>query len=217
MFGFAVHCFCQDIVRDYVMSSKPEEARRGMNRRLVELWRSRRPTGGWDIESRESVPQYITRTATHHISGAWDTDWSKDDQALEWLSDFVNGKQDAIPIFAAQVLGVERSAEMAKAAEHAKDWWLASLRWSASAMSQHILGSYVLSLPVMVESARTLEKLEGSEERYQLELSVLFKALFSYSQAIDVPGYAGRVLQAFQAIGSAVDPTTELRMVHFTE
>lgn len=199
------------------MSSKSEEARRGMNRRLVELWRSRRPPGGWNIESRESVPQYITRAAPHHIAGAWESDWSKDDQALEWLSDFVDGKQDAIPIFAAQALGVERSAEMAKAAEDAEDWWLASLRWSASAMSQHVLGSYVLSLPVMVESARTLEQVEDSEQKYQLELSVLFKALFSYSRDIDVPGYAGRVLQAVQAMGSAVDSTTELQMVHFTE
>ena len=117
------------------MSSKSEEARRGMNKRLVEQWRSRRPPGGWDIESRESVPQYIAQAAPHHISGAWETDWSKDVQAMEWLSDFVDGKQDAIPVFAAQVLGLERSAELAKAAESGEDWWLASLIWSGLAVT----------------------------------------------------------------------------------
>lgn len=200
------------------MSSKSEAAQRGMNKRLVELWRSHRPPGGWDYtESRESVPQYIARAATHHISGAWETDWKQDEQAIKWLSDFVDGEQDAIPVFTAQALGVERSAELAKDAESAEDWWLASLRWSASALSEHVLGAYKLSLPVMVESARTLEQVEAREEKNKLELSVLFKALFSYSQNIDVPGYAGRLLQAVQAMGSAVDPKTLLRTVHFTE
>ena len=69
-----------DIVMDFVVASKSDEARRGMNRRLVELWRSRRPPGGWDPESRESVPQYITLTAVHHINGAWESDWSRRDR-----------------------------------------------------------------------------------------------------------------------------------------
>ena len=208
---------CADIVRDYVVSSKSEEARRGMNKRLVELWRTRRPPGGWNIESRESVPQYIAQNAPHHISGAWETDWSKDVQAMEWLSDFVDGKQDAIPVFAAQVLGLERSAELAKAAESGEDWWLASLIWSASAQSQHTLGSYKLSLPVMVESARTLEQVVAREDKNQLELSVLSTALFSHSQEIDVPNYQRRVLQAFQAVGSAVDATFALKIIHLID
>eukprot|EP01046_Picozoa_sp_COSAG06_P037119 COSAG06_NODE_4158_length_4512_cov_4.141400_3_plen_109_part_00 len=52
-----------------------------------------------------------------------------------WLSDLADGKQDAIPVFAAQAFGPERVSDLAKAAEAAEDWWLASLRWSASALS----------------------------------------------------------------------------------
>lgn len=188
-----------------------------MNKRLVELWRSRRPPGGWDIESMESVPRYIARAATHHISGAWETNWSKDEQAIEWLSDFVDGKQDAIPVFAAQALGAERSAKLAKAAESAKDWWIASLRWSASAFSEHVLGSYKLSLPVFVESARTLEQVDAKEEKNQLELTVLLKALLSYARDIDTAGYTGRVLQVVQAAGSKLEPITVLKVIHVTE
>jgi hypothetical protein len=52
-----------------------------------------------------------------------------------WLSDLADGKQDAIPVFTAQAFGPERVSDLAKAAEAAEDWWLASLRWSASALS----------------------------------------------------------------------------------
>eukprot|EP01045_Picozoa_sp_COSAG04_P015045 COSAG04_NODE_1165_length_7994_cov_50.104370_3_plen_574_part_00 len=205
-----------DIVMDFVISSKSDEVR-GMNRRLVELWRSRRPSGGWDVESKESVPQYITLAAVHHISGAWETDWSKDEQAIEWLADFVDGKQDAIPVFAAQALGTERVAELAKAAESAEDWWRASLRWSASALSEHSLGGYPKSMHLLQESGRTLERVEEGKEKNRLELTVLFKALQSFSQDIDVAGYTTRVQQAADAAGDAVDSITNMNVVLFTE
>ena len=188
-----------------------------MNRRLVELWRSRRPPGGFSVESKDSMPQYLAQAGVNHISGAWETDWLNDAQAIEWLSDFPGGKQDLIPVLAAQALGAERTAELAKAAESAGDWWLASLRWSASAESQHILGSYRLSLPLMVESARTLEHVDAREEKDQLELRVLFQALFSYMQSIDVAGYSARMFKVVEAMGSAVDSLTLLRAIHFVD
>ena len=206
-----------DIVMDFVVSSKSDEARRGMNRRLVELWRSRRPPGGWDVESKESVPQYITLTAVHHISSAWEMDWSEDEQAIEWMSDFVDGKQDAIPLSAAQALGAGHAAELATAAESVEDWWLASLRWSASALSEHRLGSYPKSLPLLQESGRTLERAEANKAKNQLELSVLFKALQSFSMNIDVVGYTARVQQIVEAEGEAVDILMAMKTVHFTE
>ena len=202
-----------DIVMDFVTGAKSDEARRGMTRRLVDLWRSRRPLGGWDVESSESVPQYITLTAVHHISGAWETDWSKDEGAIAWLSDFVDGKQDAIPVFAAQALGPDRAAELAKAAESAEDWWLASLRWSASAVSEHRRGGYAKSLPLLQESAKTLERVEAEKTRNQLETSVLIKALQSYSQEIDIPGYTTRIEQNPEA----VDIFAMTNFVQYTE
>ena len=124
-------------MRDFLAASKSDDEQRGMHRRLVELWRSRRPAGGWDVESGESVARYISVAGVHHIGGARGPSAkpSSDDGdvAVEWLSDFVAGKQDAIPIFTARVLGAERVSQLAEAAEEAGEWWLASLRWSASA------------------------------------------------------------------------------------
>jgi len=153
----------------------------------------------------------------HHINGGWESDWSKDEQAISWLSDFVDDKQDAVPVFAAQALGPERVAELAKAAEAAEDWWLASLRWSASALSEHRLGGNTKSLPLLVEGARTLEQVNTNKAKNQLELSVVFMALFSYSQDIDVPGYTARVQKVVEAEGSAADSTKVLQTVHFAE
>ena len=105
--------------------SKSDDERRGMHRRLVELWRSRRPAGGWSAESGESVGRYISVAGVHHIGGARGPSAtlrkgdSTEDVVVEWLSDFVDGKQDAIPVFTARVLGAERVVQLAKAAEGA--------------------------------------------------------------------------------------------------
>jgi hypothetical protein len=167
-----------DLVRDYVVSSKTDEERRAMNRRLVNLWRARRPSGGgWNIDSKESVPQYIAVTAVHHIGAAWQPDWSADAEAIDWLSDFVDGTQDSIPVLASEALGLERASELAKAAETAEDWWLASLRWSALALSEHRLGAHGRSLPVLQASASALERVEAGKAKNVLEMSVLLLSL----------------------------------------
>ena len=146
-----------DIVMDFVVASKPDEELRGMNGRLVELWRQRRPVGGWEVDSRESVPLYIATAGVQHISGA------PEESCIEWLSDFAEGIQDAIPIFASEALGVTRATELARAAEVAGDWWRASLRWSASALSEHRIGYYKRSLPLLTCCAKALDHVDIAE------------------------------------------------------
>jgi hypothetical protein len=206
-----------DLVRDFVVSNKSDEARRGMNRRLVDLWRSRRPPGGWDIEDQGSASQYISLTAVHHIKRAWKDAWQEDEVAIEWLSDFADRKQDAIPIFASQALGLERATQLAKAAEGVGDWWLASLRWSALALSEHHLGSYGRSLPLLQAGARALERVESQKAKHQLEMSVLFRTLQSFDAEIDAAGYTARLQKIIDAEPDAADILTMLAVVMFTE
>ncbi len=59
--------------------------------------------------------------------------------------------------------------------------------------------------------------MQEGQEKSQLEFTVLFKALWSYSQDIDVVGYTVRVQQAADAAGDAVDSITKLNVVSFTE
>ena len=70
---------------------------------------------------------------------------------------------------------------------------------------------------LLQESGRTLERVQEGKEKNRLELTVLFKALLSYSQDIDVVGYTMRVQQAADAAGDAVDSITNMNVVLFTE
>ena len=122
--------------------------------------------------------------AVHHIGAALDADWAQDKQVVAWLDDFADGTQDAIPVFAAQALGPEHVVELAKAAEDAEDWWLASLRWSASALSERRLG-WSHARPLFEASAKALQR-QGlfqctMTEKQQLEVSVLLALLSDFS------------------------------------
>ena len=205
-----------DMVRETLIKWKSDEAR-GMNRRLVELWRSRRPEkGGWPLQSTQKVPQYILQTAEHHINGAWETDWSKDEGAIEWLSDFTeDGKQDAIPVFAAKALGVAHTTELAKAAG---EWMRASLYFSASALSEQMQYAWAEStLQQIKAAAKMLERVESHKAKNQLEISVLLMALQSYDQDLDLPGYTTRLKEIFEDDPEAGDIFARLNFLQFTE
>ena len=216
-----------DIVKDFVVAAKSDGELRASNRRLVELWRSERPPGGWDVMGTESVSQYMAVAAAHHIRGAWSTDWSKDTSAINWLSDFVEGKQDAIPVCAADALGAEHVAQLAKMAEAAGDWWASSLRWSAAALAAHRVGGYGQSVPLSIASANALERVEPGrdtctqEEKDQLEMAVLLLPCQSYSAEILQGNYPSRLSQilerARQANPDAVDVTDALTILQFGE
>ena len=213
-----------DLVMDYVVAAKSDAERCGMNRRLVNLWRSRRPAGGWDIESQESVPSYIRLAAVHHINGARRSDcWSEDEEAIEWLSDFVDGKvQDAVPVFASEAIGPERVAQLAMAAEVAEDYWLASVRWAASALSEHRLGAHGRSLPLLQASAKALararaQKTQNQLEVNQLEMSVLLLALQSFDPSIDQVGYTARIQTVLEGYQEDFDVFALLALILFTE
>jgi len=157
--------------------------------------------------------------AVHHINGAWRSDsWSEDEGAIEWLSDLVDGKQDAIPVFASQALGPVRATELAKAAEDADDWWMASLRWSASALSEHHVGAHSRSLPLLQASAKALERVDVAHKaKNKLEMSVLFLALQSYSPTIDQAGYTARCARILHANAEDFDVEEVLAQILFTD
>lgn len=225
-----------DIVRDFVVSSKSEEARRATNCRLVELLRARRPPGGWDADATDSVSLYLSSAATLHIRGAWSPEWSKDEQAISWLEDFVDGKQDALPLFAAEALGAERATQLACAAEHECDWWVASLRWAALANAEHRRAGYAKSLPLLGKSAVAIERVQPvlaasrtpthansgkhhctAQEKGRLELSVLLMSLKSYNTDLDTQGYLSRLTSILDVDMEAADPFSLINVVQFTD
>jgi hypothetical protein len=213
-----------DIVKDFVVSQKSEEERRAMNRRLVELWRSKRPAGGWDVRldiGAASVSQYMSSAAVHHMRGALTADGSDDAIATEWLADF---PQDAIPVLAARALGPERSEKLAEDAEREGLWWVASLRWSAAAQSEHPIWGYARALPLFERGAAALARVEpgGSactqREKNQLEVEVLLKALQSYAvEPAATAGYNGRLQHVLETDPEAADILTRLNVVQFTD
>ena len=89
------------------------------------------------------------------------SDDSDGDVVVEWLSDSRTA-QDAIPVFTAQVLGLS-VPQLAEAAEEAGEWWLASLRWSASAFSS-ISQRECQSLPLLQSAAQALERWAAARE-----------------------------------------------------
>jgi hypothetical protein len=229
-----------DIVMDYLVASKPVEAHRGMNQRLVELWRQRRPVGGWKVTSRECVPLYIATAGVQHFRGA------PEESVIEWMGDFHEGRQDAIPVFASEALGVGPATELARAAEAAGDWWLAALRWSASALSEHRLGYYKKSLPLLINCSKALDHVdiaEGTESlhvgqlsagssgqssaqipgqrkailKHQLEIPVLCKALQSYDYDTMVNGpYTARLVHLTKVDAESTDIFTRMNAEQFT-
>eukprot|EP01052_Picozoa_sp_SAG31_P023688 SAG31_NODE_1969_length_6771_cov_17.211331_7_plen_1242_part_01 len=216
-----------DIVKDFVVSAKTEAEHRLVNRRLVELWRAERPPGGWDVPGTESVSLYMEVAAAHHMRGAWNLDWLNDGVAIGWLADFVGGKQDAIPVFAADALGIERVSQLARRAEAARDWWNSSLYWSAAALAAHRVGGYSLSVPLSISSANALEHLDPSrdactqQQKDQLEMSVLILPLQSYSADVLDLNLVPRLVQilerAKRSNSDAVDITNQLVVLQFGE
>jgi hypothetical protein len=216
-----------DIMRDFVVAAKSDEQLRAANRRLVELWRAERPPGGWDMQGAEGVSQYMGVAAPHHIRGAWGVEWAEDAGAIAWLSDFVGGQQDAIPVHAADALGAAKVAQLAGAAEAAGDWWDAALRWSASALAAHQIGGHSRSLPLDEASANALERVRPGrdactqEDRDQLEMQVLVHSLQSYSPRPNELGFAPRLSATLERLGKAnpesVNVTNNLIVLQFAE
>jgi hypothetical protein len=79
------------------------------------------------------LAEYITKHLSYHIQLAWDDAWEEDVIAVRWLSAGVNGFLDVLPRAAGRVLGTDRCARLAAAAEAAGDFWLAAVRWAVVA------------------------------------------------------------------------------------
>jgi hypothetical protein len=211
-----------DIVMDFVRSEKSEEELRAANRRLVELLRSERPPGGWDLEGAESgsqISRYMMVAAAHHIRAASGPGWSNDEA---WLSDF---PQDAIPVHAAEALGAERVGQLAHAAESAGNWWLAAVRWSALAMAEHRTGGSGASMPLCEACIAALDHVQlvrdtcTQDEKDQLEMKVLLKPLQTYSMRAHELGYGPRLSEVLERMckgnPEVVDITSQLCTLQF--
>eukprot|EP01052_Picozoa_sp_SAG31_P002382 SAG31_NODE_84_length_27014_cov_3.743006_9_plen_218_part_00 len=214
-------------MRDYLISCKSDEVRSTIHCRLVELWRSRRPIGfdrppgrepgGWNVDRVDSAAQYIAMAAVHHITGALSFGLESQKTAIDWLSDLVDGRQDAVPVFTAQALGPERVAQFAKAAEQKGDWWSASLYWSASAQSEHRIGAHPKSLSLLHKSASALARMKSVDPLRdpRFEMRVLMKAVQSYDSIAQAKGYESRIQQLMDTNGEAFDLFDRIRVHNF--
>ena len=133
-----------DIPRDYVVGQHSKEELRRAHHRLVQIIRQERPSSGrgWELgaQAQHAVSVYVCTNIAEHVRGAWDIDrFAEDEEAVKWLDDFPT-QQDAVPMAAAHVLGVDRTTTLAEQAEAKGKWWPAALRWTAAGNEARSMG-----------------------------------------------------------------------------
>ena len=192
-----------DIVGDFAAAMSSAEMTQNAHRRLVDIFRERRPDRhGWDVgQEDDRLTKYIQKHVGHHIeSGWWQDSWQSDTAAISWLDDCNDSpvvSQDAIPLAAAEFLGTERVSRLAKQAESSGDWWSASLRWSAAALVNRRIAGHGASMPLLKYCAAALEKFKPSTPPQQiakerLELTTCALIVSAWDPA-DSPVYGPRL------------------------
>ena len=131
---------------------------------------------GWDASSKDlRLSQYVLKHVAHHIKQATcPEDWESDADVLSWLDDYAK-MQDAIPLAVAELLGVQRVAQLARQAEGEGNFWSASLRWSAAALTA-TTGNKQQATDLFKSCATALEQFrprtpQQQEAKDRLELS----------------------------------------------
>jgi hypothetical protein len=114
-----------DVMLEYVKKELGGEQYKAAQRKLVDAFRKA------DRSLLMATGKYMQLHIKHHIKESYDEEWGKSPQAMSWLEDHVNGVQDSIAIATASVLPDVDA--LATAAEDAKLWWPAALRWGARA------------------------------------------------------------------------------------
>eukprot|EP01046_Picozoa_sp_COSAG06_P021714 COSAG06_NODE_1644_length_8819_cov_13.898624_5_plen_1191_part_00 len=119
-----------DLVLDFAVAQHSSEELRENHRRVVEAFRASRPSDGHGRRKYDRMRQddtksaYVCNEVSHHLRNGWGVDMEADDLACKgWLSDV---PQDELVASAADVLGMERLANLADRAESAGDWWRCS-------------------------------------------------------------------------------------------
>lgn len=124
-----------DLVADFVQQNIEPDCLRRAHWELVQLFRQRRPDGGWQDRDCARLSKYVASETEHHIRAAWGISQGGTTQQLAsstwrndvgWLDDFVGGAHDVIPEAAARVLmsdGTALITELAKEAEQDGFWW----------------------------------------------------------------------------------------------
>lgn len=173
-------------VGDYTQSMTTQEVTRIAHRRLINIFRERRPdVHGWDeLETDGRLSQYVIKRCEYHIRASWMLDWRADTEAISWLEDF-KVSQDAIPLAAAHFLGTDRTTELAREAESEGNWWSASLRWSATALDNRLSSGMQECQPLFKACATSLENVhpttaESVDAKQRLELTTIILVLHSW-------------------------------------
>jgi tetratricopeptide (TPR) repeat protein len=202
-----------DMVGDFSSSMSSQEVTCAAHRRLVNLFRERRPEpAGWDeLETEGRLAKYVIKHCGCHISASWMPDWRSDEEAISWLEDF-KISQDAIPFAAAQFLGTERVSELARESEGKADWWSASLRWSATALENRVSAGTHVSQPLFQACAAALEHHqpttpEGIDAKQRLELTTIFGVLTNWD-ANAVSTYLPRLNALQDSAAAKANPDT---------
>ena len=125
-----------DLVLEFTVAQHSADALRLNHRRIVEAFRAARPVDGHGrlkfdaMRMGESMVTYVRTEVKSHVELCWLNGSSQDEvEVIEWLTDV---PQDAIVIATGEVIGLEKLAQLAGAAETAGNWWLSARYWSVA-------------------------------------------------------------------------------------
>ena len=169
-----------DLVLDFTISLHSKAELIAAHRRVVEMFRSKRPSvsriAEWNAANRdEAVTAYVLDEAAHHVKQSRDND---NHTLLGWVLD---QPLDALVSHVGVVLGEEALASAAEDAESAREMWIAACRWAVAAnVAVYFRGTKAATEPFL-RAADCLGKVEIgacaprllTKQKDQLELMVL--------------------------------------------
>ena len=126
-----------DLVLDFAVAQHSAEELREKHRRVVEAFRAARPINDhglavFDRRTMQStaVSKYVCEEVDNHLTVAVGNDFDQSQESCNvkrWMSDV---PQDVVVLATGRILGIERTMQLASAAENVGDWWLAARYWA---------------------------------------------------------------------------------------
>lgn len=182
-----------DIVGEFLIGQLSTFEIKAAQKRVVNQFRADRPPEtGWQTTEVHSSKKtmYIVQAVESHIELGWNDDWLNDREAIGWLEDITNGRQDAISYGAAKAIGKKKLAVLVQQAETAGQWWVAALRQSLLAHNSYREEGSKNARPLYQKAIRFVEAIDPNNvdqvqagnrcrqyDKEALELAMLFRVL----------------------------------------
>ena len=165
-----------DLVLDFTISMHSKAELIGAHRRVMDAFRTKRPTNAagiseWDPINRDDpVTAYVLDESAHHVRSSRDmSDASSDEVLLSWLMD---QPQDVLHRSVSFELGEAALVDAAKSSEADGDMWSASCRWTCAAAVVGELQGPVASVPLLHSAADALAQARRKPGASQLSLQM---------------------------------------------